>query len=130
MSMLVRVLEFTGYKPSSIEAEINNACAELVKEGRFVVSVDVFDMPANRLDGGVGARCAMIKHMKDDTVDYMRKAIDAENALERIAQEIRPLAKPEDESYDDTESAYSNGIDVANWETAERIDAVLTQLRS
>lgn len=130
MSMLVRVLEFTGYKPSSIEAEINNACAELVKEGRFVMAVDIFDMPANRLDGSAGVRCAMIKHIRDDTVDYMRKAIDAGNALERIVQEIRPASEPEEESYDDTESAYSNGVDVANWEVAARIDAVLADLRA
>lgn len=130
MSMLVRVLEFTGTRPSSIEAEINNACAELVKEGRFVVSVDIFDMPTNGIDRNAGARCAMIKHMKDDTVDYMRKAIDAENALERIVREIRPAQEPEDGDYDNTESAHSNGVDVANWEVAARIDDVLTQLRA
>ena len=130
MSMLVKIIQFAGFRPASIEAEINNACAELVKEGRFVVSVDLMETPSGPASDGQAIRCAMIRHMKDDTVDYMKKAIDAENALERLVQEIRPASEPEEESYDDTESAYSNGVDVANWETAGRIDDVLAGLRA
>lgn len=125
MSMLVKIVTFTGKTADSIEAEINNASAQLSKEGRFVIDVSFVEGLASTS----GFPCAMLRHMPDDSADYMKKAIDAENALQRIVDSIKPAEKPEAETYDDTESAYGNGMDVANWEVAEDIERVIGGLR-
>ncbi|ABM97097.1 hypothetical protein [Methylibium petroleiphilum] len=47
-----------------------------------------------------------------------------ENALKTIIAQA-PQTAPTEEDYDDTESAYNNGMDVGSWEQAQRASAAL-----
>ncbi len=49
-------------------------------------------------------------------------------ALENIVAQA-PEDEPEPEDYDDTESAYSNGHEVASWEAAETARDALMAIR-
>jgi hypothetical protein len=126
MGMLVKILKLTSPSAAALEEEINSASRALKEEGRYVVEVSF--VPG--LESGDGMPIAMLKHMPDESVDYMKKAIDAQNALERIVDGIRPDTDPHPEEYDDTQSAYANGMDVAHWDLAKDLDAVLARLRA
>lgn len=126
MGMLVKILKIASRSAATLEQEINSASKALKDEGRYVVEVSF--VPGLETDEGMPI--AMLKHMPDESVDYMKKAIDAQNALERLVDQIRPETDPHPEEYDDTQSAYANGMDVAHWDVAHKLDAVLARLRA
>lgn len=51
-------------------------------------------------------------------------------ALQKIAANGDFDEEPEPESYDDMESAYGNGMDVANWEAAQIAKAAITEVEA
>lgn len=126
MGMLVKIITFDVANADQVEKTINDASEALSKEGRFVVDMSFVDAIASKN----GMPCAILRHMPDQTADYMKKAIDAENAIQQIIDGITVEGDPSVRSDDDIESARANGMDVANWEVAKDLDAVLQRLRA
>ena len=123
MTMLIRIVDVDALQSTAVETAVNDASEALAAEGRFVVGMRF------RTDWN-DRNVVVLEHMADEHTDTVEKAVEAENALQRIVDRIKPETQPDEESYDDTESAYGNGMAVANWEAAVEIEAVLARLRA
>lgn len=121
MSMLVKFVRLPGSIPAW-EDVINGACNALIDEKRFVTNV--------RIMNDYNPPIAIIKHMADQSVDHMARALEAENAIQGIVESIRPLGDPVENPYADPETAYAAGMDEANRGVVSDLETVLARLRA
>ena len=74
--------------------------------------------------------CEMVNREDAAALRYRANAYDKLFAALQAVAANAPAEQPEEEDYDDTESAYSNGQDVAAWESAEIARTALAEVAS
>lgn len=121
MSMLVKFVSLPN-RPGEWEDKINDACKALADKKRFVTDV--------RIMNDYNPPIAIIKHMADQSIDHMARALEAENAIQGIVESIRPVGDPVENPYADPETAYAAGMDEANRGVVSDLETVLARLRA
>lgn len=85
---------------------------------------------------GFGYPTGIGRHLQSDAnaalivraVNAHAALVEAIEAVRAVIQHNASFARPEEEDYDDTESAYSNGQDVCAWEMCEALRTALKPL--
>ena len=115
--MQVKIVDISHKLGKEREEVINQALAELAAANFEIVDY-------RSVAGGSGTGHLEMHILYDGAPASLENALAVAQIRDLIASS-RPSEKPEEEDYDDTESAYGNGLDVANWEMCERLQAIL-----